>query len=76
MAIIRTAFCLLFALALTGGGLYLIIRVFIVETYPDRTELADYVWAAATAGAMMMVLGLYWLWIDFIRPGVRSRKYE
>jgi len=74
MGAIRKAFCFLFALSLAGGGLYLIIRVFIAETYPDRSELADYVWAAATTGGMMMVLGFYRLWIDFIMRYARRQK--
>jgi hypothetical protein len=76
MGPIRRALCLVFALALTGGGLYLLIRFMIVEKYLDSEEYANYVWMTGTTGAMMALLGVYWLWTDFIRPIVKPEKSE
>ena len=59
MGPIRKALCLVFALALTAGGLYLLSLIFTADSYAGELALA---------GSMMLSLGVYWLWVDFIKP--------
>jgi hypothetical protein len=69
MGAIRKALCLLFAIALVGGGLYLLIRFAIAGMHPAYEDYANYIWMMGTTGAMMVFLGVYWLWTDFVKPG-------
>jgi len=74
MGLIRKVFCLLFALALTGGGLYLLIRFVIAEMHPVDEDYANYIWMMGTTGAMMVFLGVYWLWTDFVKPSAKPES--
>jgi len=59
---IRRVLSLIFALALTGAGLYMLSLLFTTEGFFVRIALA---------GSMMLAIGLYWLWADFINADPR-----
>jgi hypothetical protein len=59
MGPIRKAVSLVFALALTGGGLYVLRLLFTAEKFFGHS---------AMVGSLMLALGLYWLWTDFVGP--------
>lgn len=64
MGPVRKTINLAFALALTGGGAYMIFNV---------AMYAQFFWGRMViAPAVAMVLGLYWLWEDFIKPAIRK----
>jgi len=58
MGPIRKTLSLIFALALTGGGLYVLSLLLTAHKYLGRI---------AMAGSLMLALGAYWLWTDFIK---------
>jgi hypothetical protein len=65
MGPLRRTINLICALSLTGAGLYVLSLLLTAERFQGRV---------AMAGAMMLSLGLYWLWADFINADPRPEQ--
>jgi hypothetical protein len=65
MGPVRRTINLICALSLTGAGLYVLSLLFSAERFQGRITMA---------GSMMVALGLYWLWVDFINADPRPEK--
>lgn len=65
MGPIRRTINLVCALGLTAGGLYVLSLLFTTERWFGRI---------AMAGSMMLALGLYWLWADFVNADPRPES--
>jgi predicted SprT family Zn-dependent metalloprotease len=61
----RRTISLISALLLTGGGLYVVSRVFAAGYFMGRTGMA---------GGAMVGIGLYWIWTDFINADPKPEK--
>jgi hypothetical protein len=59
MGPVRRTISLVFALALVGAGLYMLFSIFM---YAERLSVA-----MMGAGVLMALLGVLWLWEDFIK---------
>jgi hypothetical protein len=65
MGPIRRTINLTLALSLTGAGLYILSLLLHADRFLGRI---------AMAGGMMVSLGVYWLWSDFINADPRPEK--
>jgi hypothetical protein len=76
MGPVRRTVNLVCAVALTGVGAYWLFDIIFHMIFEDGTIISGERRTfniTVLAAAMMTILGVYWLWVDFLRPSRGKR---